>query len=220
LALVFLPLVLGASPAVAQAIRHLYAAQPPAGSTFVRIVNPSDRAASVAVAGGSAVVISSGATIATAYVVVPGGKPLHIAVDGTDLPVAEVPTPDTFVTIVLERTNSGYAEHSIVDQIDRSIGLNAELIFYNLAAACQAKLALSDGPTVFDTVASGSARQRAVNPVAAALAGTCGGQATSPVSLPDLKAGDYYSLFLIGEASAPKLVGALDQTAPYQGREQ
>lgn len=194
-------------PAQAQdgALSQLYAARPPAGSSFVRVVNPTAETLMVQVAGGPAQRIGPQAP-ATSYAIVAGGKPFTVQVGGKKSATLEV-QPDRFGTWVLRREGSGHAFTAIDDTGDVPDALKAELRFYNLVPGCakaQLQIAPAGTPVVRD-VAPMTAGARSVNPVQAQLAAACGGATSAPQALPALQAGDHLSLFMTGTADKPVL---------------
>ncbi|MNL80553.1 hypothetical protein D3C87_2074380 [compost metagenome] len=56
--------------------------------------------------------------------------------------------------------------------------------------------------------------QRTINPVQATLVASCNQNRSLPMKLAPFKAGDRYSLFLMGSPQAPRLLGLVDQAAP------
>ena len=54
-----------------------------------------------------------------------------------------------------------------------------------------------------------------INPVQARLEATCNG-ASAALTLPQLRSGDHFSLFLVEIAGKPALVGQFDETEPYR----
>ena len=107
--LVFSPtlLALGLALAAAGAARaegafaQLYAARPPAGSSFVRIVNPESAPMRAQVAGGPAQDIGPSKP-ATTYAIVKGDQEFKVQVDGKPAGALQV-APDSFTTLVAPR---------------------------------------------------------------------------------------------------------------------
>lgn len=187
------------------ALSQLYAARPPAGSSFVRVVNPTAETLLVQVAGGPAQRIGPQAP-ATSYAIVAGGKPFVVQVGGKKAATLDV-KPDSFGTWVLRREGSGHAFTAIDDTGDVPDALKAELRFYNLVPGCakaQLQIAPAGTPVVRD-VAPMSAGARSVNPVQAQLAAACGSATSAAQALPALQAGDHLSLFMTGSADKPVL---------------
>jgi hypothetical protein len=206
-----------AAASVAQPLTRLYGARPPAGSSYVRVVNPAAQAASIVIAGGPPATISSAGTIATTYRIVPGGKPIAVTIDGKPPKAALDAAAGTFVTLVVTRRAGSIDLVPIADESGDVDGLRAQLRFYNLVPGCTAALTLESGTAVFDGVAFDDSKSRTINPVTATLVPHCGATAGTSVRLPQLKSGDRYSLFLVGEAAHPGLAGNLDATEPYKG---
>ncbi|MFG1397773.1 alginate O-acetyltransferase AlgF [Roseixanthobacter pseudopolyaromaticivorans] len=212
-------LTLVACEAFAQAtpLARLYAAKPPAGSAFVRVLNPTEAAVVVGLGEGAKATLGPGGPRASVYRVVPGGKPVSVTADGKPVSGAASPAADGFSTLVLLPEGAGFRLEALADSTEGRDDLKAMLRFYALAPGCTATLAVADGPTVFDAVPPMASRQRAINPVEASLVGRCGDAVSAPLKLPPLKAGDHYSLFLVGTAQAPVLAGQNDETEPYRG---
>ncbi|MFC4624916.1 hypothetical protein ACFO1V_06720 [Daeguia caeni] len=116
------------------------------------------------------------------------------------------------MTVLLWNEGGAVRQASVVDQTRGHDDLKAELRVYNLLPGCNGEVVIASGQTVFKDVAVGTSRQRSINPVKAQLQGKCADAVSAPLQLPDLKAGDRYSLFLVGTADKPVLVGQIDQT--------
>lgn len=202
----------GVGAAFSQEVGKLYAPKPPAGSAFVRIVSALDGAASVKLGSLAPVDLKAGERSATNFRLLKGGAKEEIAVNGTPLgePV-DVPV-DSFVTVLLWNEGGAVKDAVITDQTRGHDDLKAELRVYSLLPNCNGEIVITSGPTVFKDVATGSSQRRSINPVKADLQGKCGDAVSAPVSLPDLKAGDRFSLFLSGTAEKPVLTGQVDQT--------
>ncbi|MFG1463948.1 alginate O-acetyltransferase AlgF [Xanthobacter sp. DSM 24535] len=210
---------LAAGEALAQAtpLTRLYAAKPPAGSAFVRVLNPTGAAVTVALGDGAKTPLGPDGPRASVYRVVRGGTAVNVSVDGKPTSGTAIPAADGFTTLVLVPEGPNFRLEPLTDSTEGRDDLKAMLRFYALAPGCTATLAVADGPTVFDAVPPMASRQRAINPVDASLVGRCGDVASAPLKLPQLKAGDHYSLFLVGTAQAPVLAGQNDETEPYRG---
>ncbi|MFM0247331.1 Alginate O-acetyl transferase AlgF [Burkholderia sp. GAS332] len=200
----------------AQEVARLYPPQPPAGTSYVRVVNPSAQSARVVIgADGAPQALAASAEVTTPFSVVAVGQPVVISVDGKRLREQKV-APGTVVTFVLARAANGtWNVTPIAETAGSGDGLKAELRFYNLATGCSGNLAIADGPNVFSSIGAGEMRMRAINPVQAKLVGACGAAQSGTLALPPLKAGDHYSVFLVGDAAHPQLLGRIDQVAPY-----
>lgn len=201
----------------ASALARLYAAQPPAGSSFVRAVNATQLPLRVAIgAGAPEQRLASEGRIASDYKIVDASHALVLSINGLPAGKPLMLAPNTFSTIVIRTDGHAHAHvlQTILDMPEKHDGLKAELRFYNLTPACIAQLDVADGPIVFEQVGTGQSRQRAINPVAATVVGHCGisarTSAGSRLTLPPLKAADHYSVFLIGTNAV--LAGQLAQT--------
>ena len=196
-------------------LAQLYAARPPAGSSFVRLGNPLPTAVATQVAGASKQTLGRGA-VAGRYAIVQGNRPFEVRIDGKLAATLSV-KPDTFNTLVIGKQGGRYVLTAIDDSGGNQDALKSELRFYNLAGACAgARLRLGSGDaTVFDAVAPSPAAARTVNPVAATFSASCGKGPAAHWSMPATQPGDHYSLFLTGTAAAPVLRGQLSATEPY-----
>lgn len=214
LPLSFIPFLFALSsvPVVAQDIARLYAPQAPAGSSFVRVVNPSSQPVNVAFARKEEILDGS-KKIATDYRVVDGGKDMALTVDGRTAKPVKL-TPGSFNTIVL----GGNAQVTVItDATEGRNDLKAEMRFYNLVPGCTATLSLENGPDIFKDVTQDTSQKRAINPVKANVVGRCDKVLSTASALPALKSGDRTSVFLLGDAKAIRVVTQLDATEAYAG---
>ncbi len=205
-----------ASAAAEGVLAQLYAARPPAGSSFVRVVNPHVHPLQAQVAQGPVQEIGPDRQ-ATTYAIVKGNQPFDVRIDGKLAGTLQV-APDTFSTLV-PRRDGGRLSFSVIDDSAGALNaLKAELRFYNLAADCAAgQLSVSPpGPVLFKDVDPGSSAARAINPVSATLVAGCGAAVSPALALPALQPGDHYSLFLTGTPQAPVLKGQASGTDPYK----
>jgi hypothetical protein len=193
-------------------LAQLYAARPPAGSAFVRVLNPGGTVLKAGIANGADQNVGP-ATRATRYAIVEGGKPFSVRVAGKARTQPAV-AAGSFTTLVLDASAAAKPLNVLEDGGGSSDALKAEIRFYNLAGNCgQGKLAMADkGAVVFPAVAAGRSAARGINPVKARLVAGCGGKDSTAVELPALQPGDHYSLFLTGTANAPVLQGQLSGT--------
>ncbi|MFM2248238.1 MAG: hypothetical protein RL071_4313 [Pseudomonadota bacterium] len=174
----------------------LYAAAPPAGSAFVRVVHakPGAAAAPATVGGKSAGSVAFGQ--ASAYIVVPQGE-REAAVGGatSKLTVAAggfytVALTASGVTVVADGTNSNLAK--------------ALLSVYNFSGKPTLDLKTADGAqTVVAGVAGGAAGSRAVNPLTTGLLVTSGAETVWTQPPVTLDRGAAYSLIVLGPPEKP-----------------
>lgn len=201
-----------AGPAMAEGVlAQLYAPRPPAGSAFVRVVNPSADTVKVQVSNGSEQAIGP-AQPASNYTVVTRDQSFTVSLNGKPMGQLKV-APDSFNTLVQHN-----GEFQILDDSNgNEDALKAELRFYNLASDCpKGSLNVADGgPVLFADVAPNATVARGINPVSASLSAGCGNATSEKLPLPALKPGDYYSLFLTGSAAAPVLRGQIAITEDY-----
>jgi alginate O-acetyltransferase complex protein AlgF len=210
-------LVAHASIASAQAVGQLYDPKPPAGSAYVRVVSAGAASLNVQIGfGAPRDKISGNASAATMYRIVPGGIPLTIEIDGRTAQQTVMPLPDRFTTVVIKLRDDQFGLKTITEDASTIDGLRAQLEFYNLVEGCNGGLSIVDGPRIFESVPVDSSRRRSINPVGAKLYGDCGASRSSSLGLLPLKSGDHFSVFLVGSAEHPQLVGQLDQTEPYR----
>lgn len=201
-----------AGPAMAEGVlAQLYAPRPPAGSAFVRVVNPSADTVQVQISNGAEQAISP-PQLASNYTVVKGGQRFTVSVNGKPAGQLKV-APDSYNTLV--QVNGKF--QVLDDSKGNEDALKAELRFYNLASNCpKGSLKVADaGPVLFADVAPQATVARGINPVSASLTAGCGKATSKKLPLPALKPGDHYSLFLTGSAAAPVLRGQLAKTEGY-----
>ncbi|WP_426143347.1 alginate O-acetyltransferase AlgF [Pseudomonas sp. DWP3-1-2] len=207
---------LGLASTLAQAapeIAQLYAPKLPEGSAWVRVVNPSDTAVQVRVDQKPDMTLSAQSVIASPFQVVDSRQPLHVTVNGREIKGLNVPK-DAFVTLILD-SHPGAAPRVVIDPQPRGKDLRAELNVYNLSTGCKkADIKLANGSSVFSQLSFNGQAQRTINPVQATLIASCDQAAGLPLKLEPFKAGDRYSLFLVGSRQTPRLIGLVDQTAP------
>ncbi len=208
-ALAFLALSI---PAHAQEVGKLYAPRPPEGSAFVRVVSALDGPSKIKFGPLDAIELAPDNGNATDFRLMKGGTQTTVVLDGKNLPGAVEVPKDTFVTLLLWQENGETKYAAVTDQTRGHDDLKAELRAYNLVAGCTAEIIVASGPKVFGDVETGTSQRRSINPVAADLQGKCGQAVSKPLSLPNLKAGDRFSLFLVGQADAPVLRGQIDRT--------
>ncbi|MFG1227835.1 alginate O-acetyltransferase AlgF [Xanthobacter wiegelii] len=213
-ALAVLAAPIAATPAAAQELTRLYAPKPPTGSAYVRVVDLAASGAPIGIGTAPAAPIPAGDT-ATIYRIVKGGAPLSVSLAGKPAEGSIMPAADAFSTVIVPALGPAVV---ITDPTEGRNDLKAQLRVYNLVPGCAASVTVADGgPVVFEGVATNDTRQRAINPIEAVLAATCGAAVSQPLKLPPLKAGDHYSLFLLPGANGPKLAGQRDETEPYRG---
>ncbi|HEX8544823.1 MAG TPA: alginate O-acetyltransferase AlgF [Pseudomonas sp.] len=197
----------------ASEIAQLYAPTLPEGSAWVRVVNPSDGAVQVSVDQKPSIALSAQTIVASPFQVVDSRQPLRVSVNGRELKGLSVPK-NALVTLVLD-SDLAAPPRVVIDPQLRGKDLRAELNVYNLNAGCEkADIKLATGASVFSQVPLRGQAQRTINPVQATLIANCDQAASLPLKLEPFKAGDRYSLFLVGSRQTPRLIGLVDQTAP------
>jgi alginate O-acetyltransferase complex protein AlgF len=207
---------LGLAATTAQAaseIAQLYASKLPEGSAWVRVVNPSDSPVQVRLDQGTSFNLSAQSALASPFQVVDARQPVRLTVNGREVKDLKAPA-NGWVTLILDN-NPAAAPRVVIDPPVRGKDLRAELNVYNLSTGCnKADIKLANGSSVFSQLPLQGQAQRTINPVQATLIASCGQSAGLPFKLEPFKAGDRYSLFLVGSAQTPRLVGLVDQTAP------
>lgn len=206
---------LGLASTVTQAagIAQLYAPKLPEGSAWLRVVNPADNVQQVRIGEGVAQALSAQSSVASPFQAVDARKPLRVSVDGRELKDLKAPA-NAFVTLILD-SDPAAAPRLVIDPPPRGKDLKAELNAYNLSNGCaQADIKLASGASVMSQIAAKGQAQRTINPVQATLIAQCGPGVSLPLKLEPFQAGERYSLFLVGPAQNPRLVGLVDKTAP------
>ena len=117
-------------------LAQLYAARPPAGSSFVRVVHPDAGSLRVKIGGGPEQTLS-GSKPASSYAIVKGDTPFAIQLDGKSAGSMKV-APGSFTTLVPQRQGKNAATRftAIDDSGGSQDALKAELRFYNLIDDC------------------------------------------------------------------------------------
>jgi alginate O-acetyltransferase complex protein AlgF len=208
---------LAVDPGAAQEIGKLYATRPPPGYAFIRVAVGGDLKASAKLRI-DAVELSVGENeVASRYRAVRADKPVKLSIDGATVAEGITPLPDKFYTLVVSRSGAGWNSFAIDEGQDSANDLKAQLRFFNLIAGCEASLKVAEGPSIFDAATFGSVKSRAINPVQAQLEASCNGH-SAPSRLPQLRAGDHYSLFFREVGGEPALSGQFDETEPYRER--
>ena len=201
----------------AQEIGKLYDTRPPPGYAFIRVAAGDDLKASAKLRIDAVEMPVDENEVASRYRAVRADKPVKLSIDGTAIAEGITPLPDKFYTLVVSRNGAGWSGFAIDEGQGSANDLKAQLRFFNLIAGCEASLKVAEGPSVFDAATFGSVKSRAINPVQAQLEASCNGH-SAPSKLPQLRAGDHYSLFLREVAGKPALSGQFDETEPYRDR--
>src|SRR2546427_628612 len=117
-------------------LAQLYAARPPAGSSFVRVVHPDAGSLRVKIGDGPEQTLS-GSKPASSYAIVKGDTPFAIQLDGKSAGSMKV-APGSFTTLVPQRQGKNAAARftAIDDSGGSQDALKAELRFYNLTDDC------------------------------------------------------------------------------------
>jgi alginate O-acetyltransferase complex protein AlgF len=207
---------LGAATAGATGgLAGLYAEQPPAGSVFVRLLNPG-APVQVAWANGKSASLPLAGNLATAYRVMDPSKRPELLVNGKAVGIDKLATTASYATWVVSPTGSDITV--IVDESPPANALKVILRITNLVPDCQATLKTAEGAVVLDGLPAWHSKARAINPVRATLVANCGAAVSAPLVLPALQAGDRFSVFLHGNARSLLLSGQIDATEAYSGK--
>ena len=193
----------------------LYAEQPPAGSVFVRLLNPGTPV-QVAWASGKAVTLPLAGNLATAYRVIDPAKRPELSVNGKAVGIEKLAMTANYATWVVPSVGSEVIV--IVDESPPANALKVVLRITNLVPDCQATLKTAEGAVVVDGLPVWHSKARAINPVRATLVASCGLAVSAPLVLPALQAGDRFSVFLHGSARSPQLNGQIDATEAYSAK--
>ncbi|QIL82149.1 cell division protein FtsQ [Diaphorobacter sp. HDW4A] len=199
------------------AFAQLYAARPPAGSSFVRVINPGATPLRVQIANGPEQTLK-GDVVTSSYAIVRGQTEFVVTINGKASAPIKV-APDSFTSLM----PSSPSDATQLKMLDDSAGapqdaLKAGLRFYNLSANCsEGGVSIAPaGTPLFAPVGYGASTARAINPVKATLVGRCAQVNTGPLDLPALQPGEHFSLFLMGSASKPVLRGQRSSTDGYR----
>lgn len=180
----------------------LYGPSAPPGSAFIRVFNATDQADLEAKVGNE-VLSDIPAWSASEFVFVPAGT--HRLVAGS---------ADQSVTLLADRYYTAVAGSGPVQLLDNdNYGnrLKALLILYNLTGDSGLSLRTQDGKTVvIPEVMSKAFGKREVNPARVQLALFKGDQRVADAPPVSLARGQAFSLFVVGEPAAPRLVWAVN----------
>lgn len=192
-------------------LAQLYAPRPPAGSAFVRVLQPTADSVEVQL-GQNPPQRLGDERLASSYNVIKGGEPFAVRIAGKTVGTLTV-AADSYQSLVLHDGKLLVLDDSAASDD----ALKAELRFYNLASDCPAGQLQVDGggPTLFAEVKPNATQARAINPVSARLSAGCGAVQAKALALPQLQPGDHYALFLTGSAQQPVLRGELSSTAAF-----
>lgn len=217
IAVAAIALYCGASSVRSQEIGKLYAAKPPPGSAFVRVALPAEFPANKIIHLNATRLALAEGDAASRYVAAPGNAPLSIRIGGGSVKDTWSPLPGRFYTVAISQLGPDWVGQAIDEGAGDSNDLKAHLRFFNLAPDCRAPLQIDQGPVVLDGTNPGEFRSRSINPVQARLRSECNGLSAT-FSLPPLKSGDHYSLFLRRIGGEMVLSGQFDETEPYRAQ--
>lgn len=210
-------LTLSALAGTARAQALLYDPEPPKGSAYLRVVNAASGAAHVEWNGTSFDLGTAQDDRIGIYRVIENVQGRAIAVAyrqvGSDAHAELSLLPGSFTTLLLR---TGGAAAAVTDDTQFN-QVRAKLSFYNATATCKdARLKLgADGPVIFEGLAPGTARTRAVNPVDADVIASCGTDAAKTVTLQGMEAGARYSVWYL-QTPSPSAFLTRDQTQAWK----
>ena len=180
----------------------LYGPSAPPGSAFVRVFNAQDQPETQAQLGEQKFeeVASWGSS---EFLFVPAGShPLKV---GSASKTVQLQA-DRYYTAVV---NDG--QLLLLDSSRYNNRMKALVIVYNLSEAKSLSLRTADGRTpLVDNVTSKGQGSREVNPAKASLAVFDGDRRLGEAPPVNLSRGKAFSLFVVGDASAPRLVWAIN----------
>jgi len=187
-------------PQAAHAQRLLYDTAPPPDAALLRFVNGTDKALTVQSSGPDAAALPDrlAGFETSSYVVLKPGADYRFTFGNGAIVYDYRGKASEKLTVVL----TGLSEPAFYEVDDSSLRMTSEaqLNFYNAAPTCSSAGLRLGGTTtdVFADVAPGTARQRLGNPVEAPVDAVCDGKQPASVGLKGLKAGQSFSLFLLG----------------------
>ncbi len=184
---------------------QLYETGPSEETSYVRFVNATDHAITIASSNSAAKVelnVKAAGRVSRFYPVKSGSK-LSATMQSGEMKGTSVVTgkPWEYITIAVLAKDGKQLETSIVRETpDDFNAMRSSLALFNLDAKCSAAL-LQGGAkkaTILDGVQPFSVQRRLVNPVKLTTTVSCAGRATGvALDLSQLQAGERYSLFLM-----------------------
>jgi alginate O-acetyltransferase complex protein AlgF len=179
----------------------LYGPAAPPGSAFIRVFNAGDGDLDARV--GNESIAGVGAWQASEFVFLPAGThPLSAGSASQSVDLAA----NRYYTAVV-----GADGVRLVNDDNTGNKLKALLIVYNMTSSGALSLRTQDGKTVVvPDVAKGASGKREVNPAKVSLAVYNGDTKLADAPPVSLARGQAFSLFVVGDASAPRLVWAIN----------
>lgn len=180
----------------------LYGPAAPPGSAFIRVFNASD-ADDIEAKVGNETIPDIRAWNASEFIFLPAGTHALSAAGSQDsLTLA----PGRYYTAV-----AGNGPVRLLDNENTGNRLKALVILYNLTGDKALSLRTQDGgTTVIGDVAKDGSGKREVNPAKVQLAVYSGDQKLADAPPVTLARGQAFSLFVVGDASAPRLSWAVN----------
>jgi len=188
----------------------LYAAAPPAGSAFVRVVNAGGAALTGKVGKYATGSIAPG--VASPYYAVPGGD-VALAL-GQKSQTVQAPT-GTFVTVVSGMPGKG--EGVVLPDTLSQNRAKATILLYNVSSQAGIDLATSDGKvTVFTDVPPGTEVMKEVNAISIGF--TVQGPSSAVTTFPTatLERGAAYSVVVYDSGGKLAATWSTNSTAPVK----
>lgn len=179
----------------------LYGPAAPPGSAFIRVFNASDADFDARV--GNETLSDVGAWQASDFAFLPAGS--HTLSAGAASQSVDLSAGRYYTAVV------GKSGVQLVNDDNSGNRLKALLILYNMAGTAPLSLRTQDGKTVVvPDVARGVSGKREVNPTKVQLAVYAGDTKLADAPPVALARGQAFSLFVVGEAAAPRLVWTIN----------
>lgn len=180
----------------------LYGPAAPPGSAFIRVFNASD-ADDIQAKVGNQTIPDIRAWNASEFIFLPAGTH-RVAAAGGEASLALA--PGRYYTAV-----AGPGGVRLLDNDNTGNRLKAQLILYNLTGDSALSLRTQDGATtVIGDVAKDASGKREVNPAKVQLAVYAGDKKLADAPPVTLARGQAFSLFVVGDANAPRLAWAIN----------
>jgi len=201
---------------------RLYPSGPPNGVAYLRFVNLTPQAVTIASPAAKITLAADDAHRVGEFDPVTPGVALtgsaHFGEATT--PINVTLTPNEFVTVAVTGDGTGGIGVVLFRETPSDFNaLKSSLALFNADKSCvAAQLVAGDAhqPVISD-VAPSKVGRRLVNPVKAELGVACGDPAQAvPAKLGQLDAGDRYSIFLVAGGAGREIVAQRDEQAPLR----
>ncbi len=197
----------------------LYATGPSQDAAFVRFVNASSGAIEVKAEGGSqkGTILQPGQPASPFYPVRGNASVKGFFKNASwQSDISLHVKPGEFATVVAMAGEAAIKQTVLRESPDDFNALKVSLALYNLDAHCVGAglNVLGRSALLFESVANGTLQRRALNPVSISVQLICKGQVTPiKLALGTLQAGQRYSIFVMPDGVASKLLMASDAVA-------